>query len=268
MKEFEQKTAILNRFKDKIAIVTGGISGIGGAITQRLIDEGATVIAIDINPALVESVLSKFGDAVIGKVADVTNEEKFSAVLDEVIRDFGNFHLLINVAGGAKAGNILDMTLDDFEFALKLNLGATFLGTRLAARHFINSSYAGTIVNIASLNSFTPMFDNTSYAPSKAAAVMFTRQAALELAEHGIRVNAISPGLVRTKITEPFLNTPGVEEKFLERIPMKRIGKAEEIAATAAFLASDEASYITGDNIVVDGGWAQTGYPDLRELMP
>lgn len=255
------------RFQGKVAIVTGGVSGIGAKITERLLAEGAKVVAVDINDGLVAKVPETFGEGAIGQVADVTSEEAFQAVVDRAVEEFGTLDLMFNVAGGSKSGALTDISFEDFDFTVRLNLYSAFIGTRLAARRFIAEGKPGAIVNIASLNSLVPMHFGVGYTTSKAAAVMLTKQAALELGDKGIRVNAVSPGLVATPLTAGMMGLPGAEESFMERIPAGRPAQPEEIAAAALFLASDDASYVNGDNLVVDGAWATTGYPDLRKLF-
>lgn len=255
------------RFQGKVAIVTGGVSGIGAKITERLLAEGAKVVTVDINADLVAQVPETFGEGAIGEVADVTNEEAFQGVVDRAVAEFGTLDLLFNVAGGSKSGSLTDISFEDFDFTVRLNLYSAFLGTRLAARQFLAEGKPGAIVNIASLNSIVPMHFGVGYTTSKAAAVMLSKQAALELGDKGIRVNAVSPGLVATPLTAGMMGLPGAEEAFMERIPAGRAAQPEEIAAAALFLASDDASYVNGDNLVVDGAWATTGYPDLRKLF-
>jgi meso-butanediol dehydrogenase/(S,S)-butanediol dehydrogenase/diacetyl reductase len=255
------------RFSDRVAVVTGGVSGIGAAITRRLVSEGARVLAVDINKELVDSAADTFGPGVIGHLADVTDERGFEEAIDRAADELGPLDVLFNVAGGSRGAALTDMSYEDWDFTIRLNLYSTFLGVRGAARRFIAAGKAGTIVNIASLNAFTPMHFGAGYSSSKAAVVMLTRQAALELAEHGIRVNAVSPGLVATPLTAGITQHRQAREAFLERIPLNRAAEPDEVAAAATFLASDEAAYISGENLVIDGAWSTTGYPDLRRAF-
>ena len=255
------------RFAGRVAIVTGGVSGIGAKITARLVAEGASVVVADINADLVATATDTFGEKVTGRRTDVTNEADFEGLVAETVAKHGTLDTIFNVAGGTKPGTLTDISFDDWDFTVRLNLYSAFLGTRLAARQFIKEGKAGSIVNIASLNSIVPMHFGVGYTAGKAGAVMLTKQAALELGEHGIRVNAVSPGLVSTPLTRGLRDIPGVDEAYFDRIPLKRAAEPEEIAAAALFLASDDASYISGDNLIVDGAWATTGYPDLRPLL-
>lgn len=256
-----------DRFEQKVAVVTGGVSGIGAQITTRLVSEGARVVAVDISEEAVAAATETFGESVVGHLADVTDETSYEAAIERAVSEFGQLDLLFNVAGGSKAAPLTEMTYADWDFTIRLNLYSVFLGTQLAARKFLASGRPGAIVNIASLNSLVPLRFGAGYSASKAAAVMLTKQAALELAEYGIRVNAVSPGLVATPLTASLTATPAVLDAFLERIPMNRAAMPEEVAAAALFLASDDASYISGENLVVDGGWATSGYPDLRKFL-
>lgn len=259
--------SIAGRFAGKVAVVTGGVSGIGAKITERLVAEGASVVVADINAELIAGARETFGDRVHGRRTDVTDEADFAALIAETVDRFGTLDTLFNVAGGSRPGKLTDISFEDWDFTVRLNLYSAFNGTRLAARQFLAEGKAGSIVNIASLNSLVPMHFGVGYTAAKAGAVMLTKQAALELGEHGIRVNAVSPGLVATPLTKSLTDIPGVQAAYDERIPLRRAAEPEEIAAAALFLASDDASYISGDNLVVDGAWQTTGYPDLRPFM-
>ncbi|MFT4305578.1 MAG: SDR family NAD(P)-dependent oxidoreductase [Microbacterium sp.] len=255
------------RFEGKVAVVTGGVSGIGAAVTRRLVEEGASVVVADTNEELVRTAGETFGPRVSGVRADVTDESQVEALIAEAVSQHGTLDAMINVAGGSRPGTLTDISSADWEFGIRLNLFSAFYGTRLAARRFIAEGKAGAIVNVASLNSLVPMFFGVGYTVPKAGVAMLVKQAALELGEHGIRVNAVSPGLVSTPLTKGLTDLPGVTEAYAARIPLGRPADPGEIAAAVAFLASDDASYISGDNLVVDAGWSTTGYPDLRRLM-
>jgi meso-butanediol dehydrogenase/(S,S)-butanediol dehydrogenase/diacetyl reductase len=255
------------RFEGKVAVVTGGVSGIGAAVTQRLIQEGATVVVGDIDDKALATVSETFGPRVTGLHTDVTKEADLDGLINKAVQDHGTLDVMVNVAGGSKSGSLVDISAEDWDFTVRLNLYSAFYGTRLAGRQFLKEKKQGAIVNVASLNAIVPMFGGVGYDASKAGVVMIAKQAALELGGHGIRCNSVLPGLVATPLTSRLTGVVGVAEAYAERIPMDRPAKPEEIAAAVAFLASDDASYVNGADLVVDGGWAVTGYPDLRKFL-
>jgi NAD(P)-dependent dehydrogenase (short-subunit alcohol dehydrogenase family) len=254
-------------FENSVAVVTGGVSGIGAAITKRLVDRGAKVFVADINADAVAAASDTFGPDVAGLRTDVTDEASMEALFAAAVDRFGTIDAVYNVAGGSKPGAVVDMDLATWDFNIKLNLYGAFLGTKLGAKQFLANGTPGAIVNVASLNSQVPMHFGSGYSAAKAGVVMLTKNAALELGERGIRVNAISPGLVATPLTGGLLALDGVMDAYLDRIPAKRPADPDEIAGVALFLASKDASYVNGENVVVDGAWATTGYPDLRPFM-
>lgn len=162
---------------------------------------------------------------------------------------------------------MVDMSEEDWDFTVNLCLKGVFFGVKHAARSMIATGAGGAIVNIASLNSRVPMFFNSAYSAAKAGVASIGQSAALELGDHGIRVTTVSPGLTDTPLTRPMTGIPSVNEAFMRQIPLRRAATPEDIAAAALFLGSDDAAYITGVNLFVDGGWEQTAYPDLRPMM-
>lgn len=256
-----------NRFENKVAVVTGGVSGIGAKVAERFIAEGGKAVIADINAELIGEVSSTLGPNARGIQTDVTNEEQFQAAIDLAVSEFGTLDAMFNVAGGSRSGTLLDISFEDWDFTVRLNLYSAFLGTRLAARQFVAENKPGAIVNVASLNSIVPMHFGVGYTASKAGAEMLSRQAALELTDRGIRINTVSPGLVETPLTNQLTSVPAILQSYMERIPIGRMAQPEEIAAAVLFLASDDASYISGNNLVVDGAWNTTGYPDLRPFL-
>lgn len=256
-----------NRFENKVAVITGGVSGIGAKVAERFIAEGGKAVIADINAELIGQVSDTLGPNARGIQTDVTNEEQFQAAIDLAIAEFGTLDAMFNVAGGSRLGTLLDISFEDWDFTVRLNLYSAFLGTQLAARQFVAENKPGAIVNVASLNSIVPMHFGVGYTASKAGAEMLSRQAALELTDRGIRINTVSPGLVETPLTDQLTSVPAILQSYMERIPIGRMAQPEEIAAAVLFLASDDASYISGNNLVVDGAWNTTGYPDLRPFL-
>lgn len=252
------------RFADRHAVVTGAASGIGRAITRRVVADGGTVTAGDIDEDGLGSLHDQLGDAVTVRLCDVTNEDDVAAL---VALD-GRLDAMFNVAGGNRPGLITEMTEADWDFTIALCLKSVFFGVKHAARRMADAGTAGTIVNIASLNSRIPMVFGAAYSAAKAGVASLTETAAIELGDLGIRVNTVSPGLTETPLIGPMMSIPGAEAAFLRQIPLRRPAQPDDIAAAATFLASDDAAYITGANLFVDGGWEHTAYPDLRRMIP
>lgn len=252
------------RFNTKVAIVTGAASGIGAAIARALHADGAMVVGADIDDGLLGEVGRALGERFAGIRADVTIEAEVERLVATAAERFGGLHAAFNVAGAARLANIVDMAEGDWDHTVDLCLKGVFLCVKHEARRMTSG---GAIVNIASLNAQVPAHGFAAYTSAKAGAEMLTRNAALELADRGIRVNAILPGLVATPLTQRFFDNEAMMAAYMQRIPLKRAARPEEIAAPALFLASPEASYISGASLLVDGAWATTGYPDLRPWL-
>jgi NAD(P)-dependent dehydrogenase (short-subunit alcohol dehydrogenase family) len=190
-----------------------------------------------------------------------------AALVAAAVTSFGALHVGFNVAGASRPALIVDMTEEEWDFTVDLCLKGVFLALKHEVRQLIGQGTGGAIVNIASLNSRVPMVFGAAYSSATAGVVMLGQSDALELAEHGIRVTTVSPGLTATPLVAPMTSLPEVNAAFMDRIPLKRAATPEDIAATALFLASDEAAYVTGVNVFVDGGWERSGYPDLRPVI-
>jgi NAD(P)-dependent dehydrogenase (short-subunit alcohol dehydrogenase family) len=249
--------ALSDRFAGKVAVVTGAASGIGHAIAKRLLAEGAKVVGSDLRG------IADLGDGFVAIEGDVTLEASAEALVATAVERFGVVHAAFNVAGGARGGYIVDLAEDDWDFTVDLCLKGVFLGMKHQARQMMRQG-SGSIVNIASLNAHVPMHAGSAYVAAKAGVEMLSRNGALEFAEFGIRVNAILPGLVQTPLTRRHFDNPAALAAFEQRIPMGRPAQPEEIAAPALYLASDDASYVNGASLLVDGAWALSGYPDMR----
>jgi meso-butanediol dehydrogenase/(S,S)-butanediol dehydrogenase/diacetyl reductase len=252
-----QMIACKDRFAGKVAVVTGAASGIGLAITKRLLAEGAKVVGSDVNP------VGDLGDGFVGIAGDVTKESSAEELVATAVNRFGGVHAAFNVAGGARGGYIVDLAEADWDFTVDLCLKGVFLGMKHQARQMMRQG-SGAIVNIASLNAHVPMHAGSAYVAAKAGVEMLSHNGALEYAEFGLRVNAILPGLVQTNLTRRHFDNPAALAAFEQRIPMGRPAQPEEIAAPALYLASDDASYVNGASLLVDGAWAVSGYPDMR----
>ncbi len=256
-----------NRYDGRVALVTGAGSGIGRAIATRVVAEGGRVVAGDVVPDGLDTLATALGDAVATLSGDVTVEADAAALVAHAVDRFGGLDAAFHVAGAARPGLLVDLSEEDWDFTVDLCLKGVFLGVKHAARRMIEQGRGGAIVNIASLNSRVPMFFGGAYSAAKAGVVSLGQTAALELGEHGIRVSTVSPGLTATPLVAPLTDVPGVREVFVQRIPLGRPATPEDIAAAATLLASDDGAYISGVNLFVDGGWEQTGYPDLRPVI-
>ncbi|GAA4476117.1 2-dehydro-3-deoxy-D-gluconate 5-dehydrogenase KduD [Rhodococcus olei] len=255
-----------NRFDGMTAVVTGAASGIGEAIAVRLMAEGANVAGIDVAKDALERMADEFGRSFLSAPADVTVETEVAAALDAAATRFGRIDLAFNVAGASRVGAIVDLAESDWDFTVDLVQKGVFLCTKHEARHIRAGGRGGAIVNVASLNAVVPMPAGSPYSTGKAGVVMFSKTAAVELAPDGIRVNVVLPGLVDTPLVAPVLAYEPARDMFLDRIPAARPATPEEIAGPCLYLASDDASYVTGSSLVVDGGWELSNYPDLRRL--
>lgn len=251
------------RFAGRHAVVTGAASGIGLAIARRVVEEGGMVVAGDVNAAGLEALA---GERVVTMHADVTVEDDVAGLVAACQQQFGSVDAVFNVAGASRGSLLVDMTEQDWDFTVDLCLKGVFLGVKHAARAMAEGG-GGAIVNIASLNARVPMVFNAAYSAAKAGVVSLTHSAAIELGDAGVRVNAVLPGLTATPLIGPMMMLPGAEAAFMERIPLRRPATPDDIAAGALFLASDDAAYITGTELVIDGGWERTAYPDLRRLL-
>jgi NAD(P)-dependent dehydrogenase (short-subunit alcohol dehydrogenase family) len=251
------------RFDSKVAVVTGGASGIGLAILRGLHREGARILCADVNRENLEAVGRAFEERVMCTPADVTKEAEVEAAMALAVERFGGLDCAFNVAGASRPGYLVDLSEADWDFTVDLCLKGVFLCTKHAARRMLGHG-GGAIVNIASLNAHVPMHAGAAYASAKAGVEMLTKNAALELTPDRIRVNAVLPGLVETPLTRRHFENPEAHAAFLARIPAGRAAQPEDIAGPALFLASDEARYVSGASLLVDGAWAVTGYPDMR----
>lgn len=253
------------RFAGKVAVITGGASGIGLAIAGRLVGEGGRAVIGDFNADNLTAAEAALGESVACIEVDVRSASQVAAMVELAAERFGGLDLAFNCAGLSVPGEIINLAEEDWDTTVDICLKGVFLSVQHEARAM--RERGGAIVNIASLNSHVPMIGGSAYACAKAGVEMLSRNAALELAPHRIRVNTVSPGLTDTPLTAAFHESEALEKSFMERIPMKRWGTPEEMAAAALFLASDDAGYISGSNLIVDGAWETTGYPDLKPFI-
>ncbi|HJQ48488.1 MAG TPA: SDR family NAD(P)-dependent oxidoreductase [Amycolatopsis sp.] len=264
MNERPAAGASARRYAGRVAVVTGGASGIGLAIVRRVVAEGGRVAAGDVDSDGLERVRHELGDAVAVLETDVRREDQVERLVSTAVDRFGRLDAGFNAAGVLGGAPIWELAEQAWDQTIDVCLKGCFLAVKHEARRLIEQGEGGAIVNIASLMSQVPVWGSTPYTVAKAGIEMLTKNAALELGEHAIRVTAVSPGLIATPLTTVACETPEVRQAYLERIPMGRIGTPGDVAAAAAFLGSDEGSYVSGASLFVDGGWATTGHPDLR----
>jgi len=239
------------RLADRVALVTGASSGIGAAVARLLHEQGATVLLADIDEERGEQLAAELGDRAAYVRLDVTDEGSWQAAVDGLVDT--RLTTLVNCAGAALRSPLVDTSVEAFRRLVELNLTGTFLGLRTAGRHLADG---GAVVNVSSLNGVLPTADLGAYVASKAGVSALTRVAALEYAERGITVNAVCPGSIDTSITdrEDFADLDW--DAYVRTIPLGRRGSADEVAQAVLYLASDESRYVTGVNLVIDGGIA------------
>lgn len=241
------------RLENKVAIVTGAASGIGKAIADLFIEEGAKVIYADIVARPKEINLEK-GKSLYLK-ADVSKRSDIEKLINSALKNFSRLDIMINNAGIGGLGGILEASPEDFKKTLGVNLFGVFHGVQLAARLMKERKIKGSIINMSSILGSVGMEQAISYCSSKGGVVQLSRAAALDLAPYGIRVNAIAPGFIKTKMTEVPLKDKALNKVALKSTPLGYIGSVSDIAAAALYLASDESIYVTGTVLHVDGGW-------------
>jgi 2-dehydro-3-deoxy-D-gluconate 5-dehydrogenase len=260
----DKKISELLKLDNKVAIVTGGAQGIGFGIAQRLAEAGAHVVVSDLNKEVCEDAVSKIkemGYKASSYILDVSNEDQVKTLIEHTSNEYGSLDILVNNAGIYPRIALANMTFDDFKKVLGVNLNSVFLTVKYSSE-VMKKQGGGKIINISSIDALHPsMVGLAHYDASKHGVWGFTKNAALELSQYGITVNAVAPGGINTPGTHT--DTPSEVSKeqleaatkaFMNKIPMHRFGEPDDIGKVVLFLASDMASYMTGSQIVVDGG--------------
>jgi glucose 1-dehydrogenase/3-oxoacyl-[acyl-carrier protein] reductase len=243
----------------KVALVTGARRGIGRGISLELAREGADIAINDVDgqgqAEQVATEIRALGRGAIVVMADVSKQEQVQAMVDRVVGELGGLDILVNNAGVESIIPLLEITPEEWERVTHINLKGEFLCAQAAARQMVAAGKGGAIINIGSVQAGMVLPGRTHYAPSKRAVEALTANLAVELASHQIRVNCINPGLIDTDMTSWVMKDPNILPIVLEKIALKRAGQPAEIGQVVAFLASDKASYITGQSLYVDGGF-------------
>ncbi|MGA9565614.1 MAG: glucose 1-dehydrogenase [Candidatus Korobacteraceae bacterium] len=245
----------------KSAVVIGGTAGIGHALSLGLAQAGADVVPTSRRRDLVEQTADEIralGRQSLNCTSDVIDRPSLDHLLAETIKAFGKVDILVNCAGRTKRAPTLDFHEEDWDAILDTNLTGTLRAAQVFGRHMLERGY-GRIVHIASVASFVALYEVAAYAASKAAVASLTKSLALEWGPRGVCVNAIAPGVFPTDLNRSLLEGTERGREFLTRVPMKRFGNVNELCGAAIFLASDAASYVNGEVIVVDGGFLASG---------
>lgn len=256
-----------NRFEGKVAIITGGASGIGLATVDLFVKEGAKVTVADMNKEALDKVKDKYGDSVLTLIVDVSKPEDVQAMVQKTVAQFGKLDILHNNAGIGGFGLIPDIDFDEWKKVFAIDLDGVFLGCKYAIPEFKKNG-GGVIVNTASISGLGADYAMASYNAAKAAVINLTRIVANDHGADNIRANAVCPGPIATPLLNEALKDKSITDAYNEAIPVGRVGTPEDIANVVAFLASDESAFVNGTIIVADGGLgAKTGQPPIAKTF-
>ena len=244
------------RLEGKVAIVTGGGRGIGKAIARKFLAEGGKVFICDLVPERTRDTVAEFAHygEIDGIAGDVTDPGFCDELVNQSVERFGQLDVLVNNAGTARFATFLEQSLEDWNHILKTNVTSFFIMGQKFARYLTDHDRGGSVVNVASTNGFMAERELVAYNVSKAGVILLTKTMAIELAELGIRVNCVSPGFIMTELAMESGGDQSFMDSYCSKIPLGRHGQPEEVANVVAFLASEEASFMTGESVVIDGG--------------
>ena len=243
------------RLENKVAIISGGSRGMGAFEAALFVQEGAKVIIGDVRDEEGRDLAKHIGSNAVYMHLDVTSEKDWAAVVKEATDRYGKLDILVNNAGVSARGTIEETSVDDWDRVMGINSKGVFLGTRAAIPE-MRKSGGGSIINISSQLGLVGMAESSpQYQSSKGAVRIFTKSAAIQYAPEGIRVNSVHPGPIVTPMTEARRSDSAVQQVMVSRIPLGRYGESKDVAYGVLYLASDEASFVTGSELVIDGGW-------------
>ncbi len=237
-----------------IALITGGAQGIGYACAEAIAESGTRIVLADINADGVNEAAKNLGNGTVAYACDMADPEQVTKLFDSIEADAGPVSILVNNAGIALPGDFLTTSLDEFRAVIDLNLVGTFCALQRAAKTMVEQKIKGSIINMSSINAQVAIPSIAAYCASKGGVMQLTKASSLALAPHGIRVNAVGPGSIDTAMMAGVNANPDAMKMVMSRTPMQRVGEPREIGNVVAFLASDKASYVTGETIYVDGG--------------
>ncbi|CAG7646336.1 Oxidoreductase UcpA [Paenibacillus solanacearum] len=245
------------RLSGKVAMITGGSHGIGQAVAILFAREGAKVALCGRGKAALDETVKQIvetGGEALAYEADVSDKAQVDRFVDGVVGRWGRIDIAVNNAGICEIASFLDIAEEQWDRHMNINLKGAFLASQRAAREMVRQGGGGSIIQMSSVNGIQAEAGQAHYNTTKGGMINLSMSMALELAVHGIRVNALCPGFIETRLTKPLIDNPPAIADYLRTVPMNRVGQPEEIASAALFLASDESSYMTGTCMVVDGG--------------